>query len=73
MYTKAVKNITLSADESLIERARKAAQARHTTLNAAFRQWLEEFTAQQSSMQEYDALMDRLSTLKSIENTRGTK
>ncbi len=64
MYTKAVKNITLSADESLIERARQAAQARHTTLNAAFRQWLEEFTAQQSSMQEYDALMDRLSYFK---------
>jgi hypothetical protein len=59
-----VKNITLSADEHLIEQARKTAQARHTTLNAAFRQWLEEFTAQQSTMQEYDALMDRLSYFK---------
>jgi hypothetical protein len=59
-----VKNITLSADESLIERARQTAQAQHTTLNAAFRQWLTEFTARQSSMQEYDALMERLNYVK---------
>ena len=64
MYTKYVKNITLSADESLIERARQTAQAQHTTLNAAFRQWLTEFTARQSSMQEYDALMERLNYVK---------
>ncbi len=64
MYTKTVKNITLSADEHLIERARQAAQARHTTLNAAFRQWLQEFTAQQSTMQEYDALMERLNYIR---------
>jgi hypothetical protein len=55
-----VKNITLSAEEHLIEEARRAAQAQHTTLNAAFRQWLAEFSAQQGRVQEFDALMERL-------------
>ena len=37
VYTILVKNITLSAEESLIERARAVAQSEQTTLNAAFR------------------------------------
>ena len=41
MYTILVKNITLSAEESLIEQARKSAADQNTTLNAAFREWLE--------------------------------
>ena len=35
-----MKNITLSADEGLIEEARRIAAARSTTLNAEFRHWL---------------------------------
>lgn len=38
-----LKNITLSADEQLIKKARKKAQADHTTLNAEFRQWLRQY------------------------------
>jgi hypothetical protein len=38
-----LKNITLSAEESLIERARQLAESRHTTLNAEFRHWLIQF------------------------------
>jgi hypothetical protein len=64
VYTNLVKNITLSADEELIEQARLAAKARHTTLNAAFREWLAQFTEQQGHTQEFDALLDRLSYLK---------
>jgi hypothetical protein len=59
-----VKNITLSADESLIEQARQVAQAQHTTLNAAFREWLLEFTARQRNVHEIRALMDRLKYVK---------
>jgi hypothetical protein len=55
-----MKNITLSADEHLIERARQTAQAQHTTLNAAFREWLEQYTAQNGDVEEYDQLMRRL-------------
>jgi hypothetical protein len=35
-----MKNITLSADERLIEEAREKARAEHTTLNEEFRRWL---------------------------------
>ena len=59
-----VKNITLSADEHLIEEARRVAQTQHTTLNEAFRQWLVEFSTRQGDAQEFDALMNRLSYFK---------
>ena len=55
-----MKNITLSADEELIEQARLVARSQHKTLNAAFREWLLTFTAQSGSSQEVDALMRRL-------------
>jgi hypothetical protein len=55
-----MKNITLSADEDLIERARHTAQAQHKTLNSAFREWLEDFVAKSGSLAEYDQLMERL-------------
>ena len=60
MYTDSVKNITLSADEDLIEQARQVARAQRKTLNAAFREWLLQFTAQSGNAQEVDALMRRL-------------
>jgi hypothetical protein len=40
-----LKNITLSADEALITRARARAQAQNATLNDEFRRWLENFVA----------------------------
>lgn len=55
-----MRNITLSADEQLIEQARLLAKSRHKTLNAMFREWLEQFTAQDGGTQEFDALMKRL-------------
>ena len=55
-----MKNITLSAEEHLIERARQTARAEHKTLNAAFREWLEQYTAQNGDVEEYDRLMQRL-------------
>jgi hypothetical protein len=42
-----MKNITLSADEDLIEAARARARAEHTTLNEQFRRWLGEYTQRQ--------------------------
>jgi len=55
-----MKNITLSADEELIEQARVVAHAQHKTLNAAFREWLLQFTAQAGNGHEFDAVMRRL-------------
>ncbi|MGA2975636.1 MAG: hypothetical protein ABSF77_10035 [Spirochaetia bacterium] len=39
-----MKNITFSADERLIEKARERAAREHRNLNALFREWLERFT-----------------------------
>jgi hypothetical protein len=55
-----MKNITLSADEDLIERARLIARAQRTTLNAAFREWLTQFTASSGDEHSFDALMKRM-------------
>ena len=41
-----MKNVTLSADEDLIEQARLVALSQRETLNAAFRKWLVQYTAQ---------------------------
>ena len=60
VYTISMKNITLSADESLIEQARLVARSQHKTLNAAFREWLVTYTRQSGNAQEFDALMRRL-------------
>jgi predicted transcriptional regulator len=55
-----MRNITLSADEDLIERARLIARAQRTTLNAAFREWLAQFAASSGDEQSFDALMKRM-------------
>ena len=55
-----MKNITLSADEYLIARAREHARARQTTLNQLFRQWLAEVAEQKERSSKIGALLDRL-------------
>ncbi len=54
-----MKNITLSADDDLIEQARLLARSRRTTLNAAFREWLVQFTGQPRNVRQFDSLMKR--------------
>ena len=60
VYAVFVKNITLSADADLIEKARQVAKSEHKTLNAAFREWLENYTSRAASVQDHIALMERL-------------
>ena len=55
-----MKNITLSADENLIEQARLIARGQHRTLNEAFRDWLAQFSQSAGDVQGFDALMSRL-------------
>jgi DNA mismatch repair ATPase MutL len=65
-----LKNITLSAEESLIAEARRRAALRNTTLNQLFREWLAEIAGepgedeQQRIRREYDDLMERLSYVR---------
>ncbi|HTE22548.1 MAG TPA: DUF6364 family protein [Candidatus Limnocylindria bacterium] len=56
-----MKNITLSADEKLIEAARERARSQNTTLNNLFREWLKQYTDRERAVREYNELMKRLS------------
>lgn len=47
-----MKNITLSADERLIEAARERARAEHTTLNEQFRHWLADYARREQQAEE---------------------
>jgi hypothetical protein len=53
-----LKNITLSAEEELIARARDRAGRERTTLNESFRQWLRQYVGRSAKASEYLALMD---------------
>lgn len=52
-----MRNITLSADDLLIEAARKRAQAEHSTLNEQFRHWLAEYAHAPERMKRYEEAM----------------
>lgn len=65
MYTEIVKNITLSAPDELIERARLRAARERRTLNAAFREWLDRYAGAEMGRQEYMQLMKRWGHVKS--------
>lgn len=55
-----LKNITLSADQQLIQLAREKAAKENSTLNAQFRAWLERYVSNDRKLIDYDSLMDRL-------------
>jgi hypothetical protein len=60
-----MKNVTLSAEESDIERAREIARQRSTTLNQLFREWLRSLDQDPQRVASYDRLMERLQNVKS--------
>ena len=55
-----MKNITFSADERSIEAARACALERHTTLNEAFREWLDEYSGRAEAIQRARATLKRM-------------
>ena len=59
-----LKNITLSADEKFIKKAREKAQREFTTLNASFRQWLKQYTSSTFKTKDYDILMQSFKYVK---------
>ena len=65
-----MKNITLSADEGLIEAARERARAEHTTLNEQFRRWLTDYTRRE---QQADDAMAVVRELRGKVRTGGRK
>lgn len=60
-YFRVMKNITLSADAHLIELAREEARARKTTLNALFREWLEEISRSEERRKQAADVILRMS------------
>lgn len=59
-----LKNITLSAEEELIRKARAKARRERTTLTATFRRWLKQYVGIDDNSHDYDALMKTLSYAK---------
>ncbi len=55
-----MKNITLSADERLIEAARERARAEHTTLDEQFRRWLNGYARGKQQAEEAMAVVREL-------------
>ncbi|UWZ81860.1 hypothetical protein [Occallatibacter riparius] len=55
-----MKNVTLSADHDLIEKAREMARAQGKTLNTFFREWLVRFTTGEGDDRIFEATMDNL-------------
>ena len=56
-----MKNVTLSAQESLIDSGRRVAMSRKTTLNAMFREWLSQLEGGELREQAYLQHMEQLS------------
>ena len=65
-----MKNITLSADENLIEAARERARLEHTTLNEQFRLWLADYARRE---QQAERAMAVVRELRSKVRTGGRK
>ena len=57
-----MKNITLSADEGLIAKARAKAATNQTTLNVLFRNWLAEYAERRPfDREEFERVLDKCS------------
>jgi hypothetical protein len=55
-----VRNITFSADERKIDRAREVARTEHKTLNDAFREWLDWYSSRTVTRAQLEELFERL-------------
>ncbi len=65
-----MKNVTLSADASLIDAARARAVDERTTLNAQFRRWLEDYAGRK---RQADAAMATIRLLRGDIATGGRR
>ena len=63
-----MRNITLSADENLIDEARRRAAEERTTLNAQFRLWLANYVEREQKAQRAEAA---IRDLRSVISTGG--
>ncbi len=67
-----IKNLTLSVEDSLVNRARARAAREKRTLNAAFREWISRYAGVDRNYDQYKHLMKRFSYAKPKQDfTRG--
>lgn len=55
-----IRNITLSAEDAAIAKARLKAQKEGKSLNIKFREWLRQYLSPRDHVQNYEKLMDSL-------------
>ena len=55
-------NVTVKAEDTLIERAKERARKENKTLDGLFNEWLQQYTenADTNSAKEFDEFMDRV-------------
>ena len=68
-----MKNITLSADEELIERAKAVARARGTTLDHEFRDWLRDFADSADGRSRAERALEVIRELQKHVDTGGRR
>lgn len=68
-----MKKITFSADEALIEAARRRAAQAHLTLNDEFRAWLADYVGRGEQAARADALIEHVSRYASTGGRRFTR
>ena len=66
-----MKNVTLSADERLIEAARRRAATENTTLNEEFRRWLDEYAGDAYWAEVHRKAMETIKYLQGKISTGG--
>jgi hypothetical protein len=60
-----VKNVTLTLEESLLEKARSKATIQHKSLNELFREWVRQYVgACRGRLEVYRALMKKLNHVR---------
>lgn len=59
-----IRNITLSAEDAAIAKARLKAQKEGKSLNIKFREWLRQYISPKDHVQNYEKLMDSLKHIR---------
>jgi hypothetical protein len=55
-----LRNVTFSAEERLLEAARRKAVRERRSLNEAFREWLRRYVEKDNAGERFDRIMNRL-------------
>lgn len=59
-----MKNITFTADESLIHKAREKARKENTSLNKRFREWLEKYASTGEREEDIESILKKFNYAK---------